>query len=191
MRFKDMRMAEKAERKQDEPKFKIEPNAQEIANPDEPIKTKKPKKKRRKLEPGEKPFNCRSCQMTFRTPSKRRGHEKSHHEHDKAIKSEQVATSKDMKNSENMQDSENQKPSEDQKQSEVKKKKKRTSFPCRKGCEKIFKAGGMRKNHERVHLGVKEFGCTHCAKIFMQPHHLKHHLKSHSEDQQDTTALVK
>ena len=184
MRFKDMRMAEKAERTQDEPKIKIDPNAEQTINPDEPNKTKKPKKKRRKLEPGEKPFNCRSCQMTFRTPSKRRGHEKSHHEHDKAIQSEQDITSVSV------QDSEDKKPSKDRKPSDAKKKKKRTSFPCRKGCEKIFKAGGMRKNHERVHLGVKEFGCTHCEKMFMQPHHLKHHIKTHNEEEQGTTELA-
>ena len=132
------------------------------ANPEE-VKTTKSKIRNRPSS-----FTCRGgCGKIFKTASRRKHHERKDHNVDgvepKLEEPRGVqAQSKEVDQS-----------------SKAKSRHRPTSFKCRGGCERTFNTASKRKNHEREHIGVEEFKCTLCSKMFMHPHQLKAHIKGH------------
>lgn len=46
-------------------------------------------------------------------------------------------------------------------------------------CDKEFSSCDARANHEKAHMGKRDFLCTHCGKTFISKASLKYHVNVH------------
>ena len=148
------------------------------ANPEEQKTTKA------KIRNRPSSFKCRGgCGKTFKTASRRKHHERKDHNVDgvEHIVKHHERKDHNVNGVAHIKQGEprgGQEPSHAE-HGKAKSRHRPTSFRCRGGCERTFNTASKRKNHEREHIGVEEFECTICSKMFMHPHQLRAHIKGH------------